>query len=659
MKAIIAFSLFFFVTFLALKAQDPVIMTIDGKDIKKSEFLYVYKKNNNNPNDFSRKSVDDYMELFINYKLKVIEAEDLKLDTSASFKKELAGYRKQLAQPYLTSKDVIDQLVKEAYQRMQSDLRASHILIKLSPNASPKDTLAAYQKAISVRNRLLKGEDFSKVAKEVSQDPSTTDRKGNDGKTISGNGGELGYFTALDLVQEFENAAYNLKVGEISMPVRSQFGYHIIKVSDKKPALGKILVAHILVKVDPMAANDEKASAKSKIDAIYNRLKSGENFEDIAKNESDDKGSSVKGGMLPWLGAFRMSPEFILPVYNMQKGEYSQPVLTQYGWHIIKLIDRKPIAQFDEVKGELKQRVSKDQRAQNAKEQLIAQLKNEYKPSLDLKKVNELLSVLNDSLYKHTWKAEMASKFNKPLLNIEKSIYTQSDLASYIESRQNQISKGDDKAVFLKKTAIQFESDKLIEYEDSKLEEKYPEFKALMKEYRDGILLFDLMDRNVWTKAVKDTAGLRNYYEDTKRKYLNDEKAIVVVYTIKSEKNAASLFKVLNTNFQGVDKTIAKMNKKDTAAVIKEEMKLYNKDLVAMYNKVEWKQGVYGTFPKDGKFQIVVVEKINPKEPKPLNEVKGLVTAEYQNYLEEKWVKDLRAKHNWKVNKDVLESIYK
>lgn len=658
MKAIIAFSLFFFVTFLALKAQDPVIMTIDGQGIKKSEFLYVYKKNNNSPNDFSRKSVDDYMELFINYKLKVIEAENLKLDTSAAFKKELAGYRKQLAQPYLTSKDVIDQLVKEAYQRMQSDVRASHILIKLSPNASPKDTLAAYQKAISIRNRLLKGEAFEKVAKEVSQDPSAADRKGNDGKIIPGNRGELGYFTALDLVQEFENAAYNLKIGEISMPVRSQFGYHIIKVSDKKPALGKVLVAHILIRQDP--SSTETDQSKSKIDAIYARLKAGESFEEIAKNESDDKGSSVKGGMLPWLGAFRMAPEFILPLYSMQKGDYSQPVLTQYGWHIIKLIDRKPVASFDEVKGELKQRVSKDQRAQNAKDQLIAQLKKEYKPTLDLKKVNELVPMLNDSLYKHRWKAETASKLDKSLLTIDKATYTQKDFSAYIEAHQNQISTGDDKVVFLKKMATQFESDKLIEYEDSRLEEKYPEFKALMKEYRDGILLFDLMDKNVWTKAVKDTAGLRNYYETIKTKYLNDEKASMVVYTVKNEKNANTLLKSLKVNLNAdMTKQISKMNKKDSAAVVKENMKLYNKDLSALYSSVEWKTGVYGTFAKDDKFVIVVVEKINPKEPKALNEVKGLVTAEYQNYLEEKWVKDLRAKHNWKIDKDVLESIYK
>ncbi|HOH83622.1 MAG TPA: peptidylprolyl isomerase, partial [Bacteroidales bacterium] len=344
----------FFCGMVNAQVNDEVLLTVAGEKITKTEFLNVYKKNNIKGDLMDKKSLDEYLNLYINFKLKVKESEELKLDTFTSFKNELAGYRKQLAQPYLTDKQVDDDLLKEAYDRLQWDIRASHILIKVNKDATPEDTLAAYKKVLKIRERLLKGEDFATVAKETSDDPSARDREEPDSKSIfKGNGGDLGYFSVLDMIYPFENGAYNTKVGQVSLPVRTDYGYHLIKVVNRKPAMGRAVVAHIFIEVPKDAKPENLATYKSKIDEAYAKLKGGETFENVVKEYSDDKGSAAKGGVLQGFGVNRMVPEFIEAVAKLNLNEYSEPVQTVYGWHIIKLIERTPVKSFDEEKTQL------------------------------------------------------------------------------------------------------------------------------------------------------------------------------------------------------------------------------------------------------------------------------------------------------------------
>ncbi|MDH5603237.1 MAG: peptidyl-prolyl cis-trans isomerase, partial [Cyclobacteriaceae bacterium] len=266
-------ALYPFVAFpIALFAQD-ILFTIDHKPVYSEEFIHVYRKNNiNNKDAFSKKDIDEYLTLFINFKLRVHEAYQQKLDTIISLNNEYESYKEQLRKPYLTDQKVTDALLKEAYDRYKFDIKASHILIRVSPNANPDDTLKAYQKIQDIRNMATSGKSFSDLARQYSEDPGGRE-----------NGGELGYFSALQMVYPFETAAYNTSVGEISTPVRTRFGYHLIKIEDKKLSAGKIQVAHIMIRNIPNQSVDEITSTRDKIFSVYDQLKAGYPWDDVCK----------------------------------------------------------------------------------------------------------------------------------------------------------------------------------------------------------------------------------------------------------------------------------------------------------------------------------------------------------------------------------------
>ena len=349
--------------------SEETLLTINDKDISKEEFERIYEKNKTNLTTGEVTSIEDYLELFINFKLKVFEAQELGYDTLSSFIKEFDGYKKQLARPYLLDNQANEMVIQEAYERMQYEVRASHILIELDAGAEPKDTLVAYNKAIKIRKRILFGEQFEVVAKGSSDDPS-----------VKNNGGDLGYFTAFQMIYPFESAVFNLNIGEISLPVRTRFGYHIIKVTDKRKARGEVKVAHIMLTVPRGSTEEIELQKKELVNNIYHRIKEGEDFTDLAKTYSEDRGSARNGGELPWFGTGRMVKEFEDASFSLEyKGDISKPVKTGFGWHIIKLIDKKDIPSFDEAKAEIKRKVGNDKRSDIARKALINKLKKEYK----------------------------------------------------------------------------------------------------------------------------------------------------------------------------------------------------------------------------------------------------------------------------------------
>ncbi|HNW69043.1 MAG TPA: peptidylprolyl isomerase [Bacteroidales bacterium] len=647
-----------------LNAQNgnDILLNVAGEKITKTEFLNVYKKNNIKGDVMDKKSLEDYLGLYINFKLKVKEAEEQKLDTFSSFKNELAGYRKQLAQPYLTDKQVDENLVQEAYDRMQWDIRASHILIRVGKDALPEDTLEAYKKIMKIRDRIIKGESFDKVAKETSDDPSARDREDPNSKTtIKGNGGDLGYFSVLDMIYPFENGAYNNKVGSVSMPIRTDYGYHLIKVTNKKPAMGKAVVAHIYISVPRDAKPEDLALYKTKIDDAYAKLKNGATFEDVVKEVSDDKGSAAKGGVLPGFGVNRMVPEFIEAVAKLNKpGDYSEPVQTMYGWHIIKLIERTPPKSFDEEKTQLKARILKDSRSNKSRESVINRIKNEYgfteKPGL----VKDFYTVVDSTIFEGKWDIAKANGMNKTMFTIGDKAYTQQDFAKFFAGKPVKRSKISIPA-FINEKYYDFIDESCIQYEDSKLEQKYPEFKSLMKEYRDGIMLFELTDKKVWSKAIQDTTGLKDFYEKNKNKYMWDERLDATIFTCNDEATAKSTRKLVKDYEKGkiTEMDILKKINTDTVAVLKIDHKLYSKKDNPLIDGIKWEKGVTDNMAKDNKVVFVVVNKVVAPEPKLLKEAKGLITADYQNYLEEEWIKQLRSKYTFEVNQEVFDSILK
>ena len=680
------------------QSNEPVIMTINGKPVYKSEFENVYKKNNGKEINKEQKSISEYVDLFSTFKMKVFEAEANGLDTNSAFKTELAGYRKQLASPYLTDKNVNDALLVEAYERMKTEVKAQHILIRIEEGALPKDTIEAYTRLMIIRDAILKkpisatriaeyenilkkssaginkssnkkdsanyqsklnavtnlsaytntGEDpFIAVAKKTSEDPSAAE-----------NGGDLGYFSSLQMVYPFENTAFKLNVGEMSMPIRTRFGYHILKVNDKRASQGEILTAHIMVSFAKDMGEKDKANLKTKIDEIYAKLKSGSKFEEIARQFSDDKQSAEKGGQLQWFGSSRMPIEFEKASFALQNnGDYSEPFTTKYGWHIVKRLDKKGLASFDDMKADLKQRIGKDSRTQAGKTSLIAKIKKENNFKENVMSKTPFLKVLDSTVYQGKWEAKKADKLgNKELFTIGTTKKTQNDFAKYIESHQTARAIMDNN-MFLQQSYKEFVDETVINFEDAQLETKYPEYKNLLKEYRDGILLFDLTDREVWSKAIKDTAGLRVYYSKNKTNYLWEERAETTTYKCLNDKIAKQVRGLLNKN--KTEKEIIDIVNKSSQLNLTSESVTYlkgeNKDVDA-----NWKKGIVSNNiidNKENKVVVLVINAILDKTPKTIAEAKGTITADYQTYLEKEWLGYLKNKYTVKVNEDVLKSI--
>ena len=346
--------------------DDPVLLTIDNQNITKSEFIRIYNKNNaqNNPDS---KNVREYLEMFINYKLKVIEAMHLGFDTVSSFVKEYNGYRDQLAKPYMNDNETEERLMKEAYERMKFDIHVRHIAIKCGAFYSPADTLKAYNKALEARERLLKGEPWDSVALKYSEDPEVKRKFGN-----------LNYVTAFQTFYPFELAAFNLKVGDYSMPVLTRFGYHIINVLDKRPSRGEVKVAHIMISFPENATPNAIDSARIKIFYVYAQLQAGAKFDQLAIKYSDDKRTAQKGGELNWFGVGQMIPEFENAAFSLTSdGEYTEPIRTTFGWHIIKRISTRPVSKFENVKDFIKGKIQRDERANMGQVELAEKIKRE------------------------------------------------------------------------------------------------------------------------------------------------------------------------------------------------------------------------------------------------------------------------------------------
>ncbi len=639
-------SIFFTCAFLQnANAQDKnaAVLTVDGEATSLEEFENIFRKNNRD-SSITNQSLDEYMELFINFKLKVKEARELGLDTITKFKNELDGYRAQLARPYLTDTEVLNGLIQEAYEHEKSEIRAMHILVKCEPNAAPADTLIAYNRIIATRERIVQGEDFVTVAKS---------KNGSDDPSAKDNGGDLGYFTAFQMVYPFEEAAYNTPVGQISMPVRTRYGYHIIKVTDKREARGEILVAHIMVKPKSEANGD--LNAENKIREIHQKLMAGENtFEDLASKYSEDGSSSKKAGELPWFGTGKMVMEFEDAAFNLKKdGDFSAPVKTDFGWHIIKRLGYRPLAPFAEREKDLKNKVTKDGRSEQTRSSFVNKLKSSYHFTMNQKELAKLCAKADSNVF--TGKLNVKKgQLKKALMTIDGKPVTVGSFNEYMRT------KGATKSIvspaeFVKIQANKFGEEKLLAYEDGKLEDKYTAFRLLMKEYREGILLFELTDQKVWSKAVKDSAGLANFYQSNNTKFMWPERAETAIYTCSNAEIAKTLRKLIG---EGRDKSsIAGELNKDTQLNLQIEEGLFTKDDRRILSQTEWKVGLSKDIPDNGQIVIVDIRKILPVAPKKLEEAKGMITSEYQTYLEQEWIKELRRKHKYTVNKDVLYTI--
>jgi peptidyl-prolyl cis-trans isomerase SurA len=513
--------------------QGTVLGTIGSDPILSDDFSYVYTKNNTHAeNAYAESSLKEYMNLYVNFRLKVKEAEALGLDTTAAFKSELDGYKKQLAAPYLTEKAVTQKLIREAYDRMKEEVRASHILILLKPDADPKDTLIAYGKIKAIRDKALKGENFDQLAKANSEDPSAAT-----------NSGDLGYFTALQMVYPFEDAAFKTPVGSLSSIIRTRFGYHVLKVNGRRPSQGEVRAAHIMVRYTTGGSAEDSLAAYRKIEEISKKLAGGEPWATLVKTFSEDVQSKTKNGELPWFSTGRMVASFEDAAFALKNaGEVSKPVLTPYGWHIIKLLERKGLAPFEELEPTLKQKVNRDSRSELNKKAFLDRIKKEDAFIENAISVKETMLLADSSLTKGAWKYSADDVKNKKtvLFTIKNEPSTRLDFYEFIKAKQR--ARTDvSPVVYMDQLYNQYVEESLTKWEENHLAEKYVDYRMLVKEYRDGILLFQLMDQKVWSKAVEDTTGLRTFFNENRSKYQWKERSKATVLSASSKETVTAV----------------------------------------------------------------------------------------------------------------------
>jgi len=615
------------VSFYTIDAQErnDIIFTVDDQPVYSNEFLKVFNKNRDIVVEENKKSIEEYLELYINYKLKLKQAYDLKYDTVSVYKKELSQYREQLIAPYLKDSKITDDLVKEAYDRTRTEVNASHILIRLQPKAPPADTLKAFQKILEAREKIINGSPFEIIAKEYSQDPS-----------VKQNGGNLGYFSAFAMVYPFENAAYSTKVNEVSMPFKTQFGYHILKVNDFRDSKGEVEVAHIMIKEN----SNDSLYAKNKIKELHAKLMQNEQFELLAKLHSDDRNSSPNGGKLAKFSATKMIKSFADVAFSLKEvNDFSAPFKTPYGWHIVKLIKKHPVKDFNSMKDELTQKIEKSKRYKLAGTSVAKRLIEEY----DIIKNEEIIRffIENDT-----------TSISK---NLESSIFSingiDTKLNELVNFSSNKVNKTN------KEVYSEFFEDRVLDYYKDNLEKTDPEFAFIMQEYKDGLLLFDLLQNKVWKRAENDTVALTTFFEKNQQDYFWNKRGEVIIASCNRKEKAELVKKYLKEN-KSLNEIKELVNEGPTIHVLftKGIMEETNKKLPENFtlNKV----GVSEIFNNDNmSFVVVKVNKILPPQPMKLDEAKGKVINDFQDFLDQQWVKELKQQYLVKVNKRVLKRL--
>lgn len=631
----------------AQNKSKEVLFTINDKPYYTDEFVRVYNKNLDLVKDESQKDLNQYLDLYIGYKLKVNKANKLGLQDGQQYLSELKTYRTQLSKNYTTDSKVTKELVDEGYKRLQKEVNASHILILVDENASPADTLAAYSKTKAIRERIMKGEDFGTVAAEVSQDPSAKENKGN-----------LGYFTSFRMVYAFENGAYNTPVGTVSNPVRTRFGYHLIKINDVRANRGEVAVAHIMIL--KQKDNEEVTTAKTTIDDIYKKLQQGEKFEELAKQFSEDKSSASKGGVLNRFGSGQLSSEeFENKAFSLTKeNPVSEPFETQFGWHIVKLIEKFPIKSYEDSRIELENKIGKDDRSRLITNSLTEKLRKKYPVKRDAKLYSSIVKLVTDDFYEAKWSLPAdAKKYSATLFNVGTRNLTGTTFLDYIYSQQKSGIAIKPIEKLVEKLFENFADEHRNQYNNENLENEFPEFASVMEEYRDGLLLFDLMDKEIWQRSKTDSVGLKAFYETQKNKYQWKNRVTSEIYSSRDKETMNKVLAMLKKGKTPKD-VKDKFNTEQVLNVMLYEG-TYEEGDSALPQGTKMELGLSEITNKGEYYFITKVNKVLPAGAKSLEECKGKLVNDYQQYLEQNWVDELKKEFTVKVNQDVFETVKK
>lgn len=632
------------------KSQDPVLFSVEDTPVHVSEFIYIYSKTNGDKADFSKASLEEYLDLYTKFKLKVKRAKYMKLDTIPQLIKELEGYRQQLADSYLINKEITEKLVKEAFDRRSQDVSFSHILFRTTITDNPKDTLKAYQNALETRKKIIEGMAFETAAQEFSED-----------NTTNKNGGFVGFLNVLfpSGFYPLENAAYTLEVGEVSEPIRTKMGYHLLKVNERRAARGELEASHILIRTEATSTED----AKIRIDSIYKALQAGADFADMAKTVSEDKRSAVNGGYLGFLGINKYEKRFEDAAFKLREdNQLSEPFLTSLGWHVVKRISARGIQPYAIEKRRLEAAIKNDDRFETAKGAMIAQIKKENQFKENTIVLNEFIRSLNDTFLTYKWQPVTTGN-EEVLFTLGDQKATIGDLNNFFRNSSRQrmtLARSGDVNYVSNLLYKEFLDQYCLDFEEAHLEEKYPDFKSLMREYEEGILLFEATKVLVWDKAAQDTVGLKKYFQSIKGQYKWGERAVVSIYRV-NEANKDQLDLIVAAAKTKNYGEVMDMFNKDGEILTVEEEKMEQERSMEL-KRMDWKPGSISRIMPDSKKKIIEfmkIEKILPPQDKTLDEARGYIIADYQDFLEKQWVEELQKQYKVKVNQKVFDQLIK
>lgn len=637
MKAFFSFSIILLCFVFVTHAQtgDETLFKIDAKEYKVEAFINSFQKNAEIVSA-SSESIEDHLERFVNFHLKLRSAYEKQMDTLPTFKKEFKSYYKQIADSYISNGEVTEAMVKETYDRTKTEVRAIHILLNLPKHE--EDTTEVYQKALMIKTRIDSGEDFESLAKQYSEDPS-----------VQMNAGDMNWFNTFRMVYEFEDATYKLEVDEVSEPVRTDFGYHIIKKTGERPSKGKLETAHIM-----LFPGDSLQDPELRIQKIYKRLQDGEDFHELAKQYSQDPNTAKDGGYVPAfsLGGLN-SKEYENKTYNLEnEGDFSEPFKTQFGWHIVKLIKTTPLEAYDEVKEDYKKKLKSSSRSNLLVTKIKENLEKLYKVEIDDDAKSYFLNLIDSMFAKGKWKYEPSEdSTSNYIIQVEENKVDYNAFGEYLEKQQRSFSKLPDHKIVVDKAIDDLVYSELLKHHKTKLPEIDFEFAERVEEFKNGILIFDYMRDNVWEPVSEDTISQKNYYEVNKSDFRIPQKVNGKLYTSKSKKSLKTLASELKSR-----------NNKDTLAlVLPENIIVEDVELEAASSKLpkkfKSKEGLSKVYKHSGQFLMIdVLEIEEPKIPE-FEKVSGKIISILQEKRERKLISELRDQYDVVVDERVLNKL--
>ncbi len=628
--------------------EDAVLMYVQEEPVTVSEFTYIYEKNNRDKADYSRASLEEYLELYTNFKLKVRQAKDEKYHERPGYIEELSGYRRQLSEGYVFEKEVEDFLVEQLMDRKKYDIGVSHIMVSLSRNASAEEVEKARQKVEMIRQLLDEGRDFGLLAQEVSEDPGSKGLKG-----------DIGYITSPlpEGYLEFEHAAYETEKGKYSGVVRTDMGFHILMVTDSRPARGHMRARHILIRKEKNGI--PLANAALKINELYRHVTAeGLKFEDVARSQSEDLKTASSGGDLGYFGIGQYERPFEDAAFGLKKdGDISKPVETSIGWHIIQRVSKRPVDSEERIRNMLKQQVGRSSRIQDRTDEVVEKISKDAGFVSHDKAFTIFVESLDESFLRYDW--DPSSAPGSELIAYGDDRYSVADFADYCRSRARDRLQAGSKSPMEVAGELynRFVEEKAFEYVQNRLENYYPAFKNLMREYEEGILLFEITKDKVWDKASSDTTGLRYFFEKNRERYQWGERLELSTITIDTadKKLVADWYMDLQTS--DIDELISRYAQRGLKVTVNSEK---------VETKSEAARGVpilSGHFtrpviePSVDRSLVKKVEKVIPPGLKSLREARGYIVSDYQDELEKRWIQTLRQSYDVSIDTEVLQDL--